>query len=166
MLNSSYRKIALTQDKVVIVDESDYDWLNQWSWMAKIDDSTGSFYAVRSPYDGQGNKLPEIRMHRLILGLGPRDGRKGDHKNHNTLDCRRSNLRIADNFQSTRNRRTFRNNTSGYKGVQWRKDRRKWVCVIGFDGKFERRSFATKEEAHVYRVEVVKKYHREFGVAI
>lgn len=56
-------------------------------------------------------------MHRAILGLESGDKRTGDHINHNTLDNRRPNLRIATVAQNCQNRKPHRNNKLGLKGV-------------------------------------------------
>lgn len=39
------RKIPLTQGKFALVDDADFDWLNQWKWYALKTKTT--FYAVR-----------------------------------------------------------------------------------------------------------------------
>lgn len=46
-----------------------------------------------------------VSMHREILGLKRGDRRQGDHKNHDTLDNRRNNLRIVTNRGNHANRR-------------------------------------------------------------
>jgi hypothetical protein len=50
---------------------------------------SGVFYA-RVYSDGE-----QISLHRFLLGLKLNDGQIGDHKNVDTLDCRRANLRPA-----------------------------------------------------------------------
>jgi hypothetical protein len=116
--------IPLTQGKVALVDDNDYKWLNQWKWyMYAI---RGLFYARR----GNGGSL----MHRLILGAPP--GVQVDHRNGDGLDNRRGNLRLASHAENQHNQKLSRiNNTSGYKGVTWSKERRKWRAQIGVDGK-------------------------------
>ena len=55
-------------------------------------------------------------LHREILGARPWE--QVDHRNHDTLDNRRANLRACDNSQNQQNRpRAQRNNRSGVKGV-------------------------------------------------
>ena len=53
------KKISLTQNKYVLVDNEDFDCLNQWEWCLSVDG-----YAVRSNYP---NKNSIIRMHRFLL---------------------------------------------------------------------------------------------------
>lgn len=78
--------IPLTRGFFSIVDEADFDWLNQRRWRAKK--SASSIYAVcRIKKNG---KTKEIRMHRLLMDT-PKH-MKSHHINHNSLDNRRVNL--------------------------------------------------------------------------
>lgn len=58
-----------------------------------------------------------------------------DHINGIKSDNRAANLRHATNAQNQANRGKNKNNTSGHKGVTWRKDCRKWRAHIGKGGK-------------------------------
>jgi hypothetical protein len=74
-----------------------------------------------------------------------------DHKNLNRADDRWSNLREATASQNQANILKKSSNTSGAKGVCWRKDSRKWQAQICINGK--RRylgSFDTREAAAAY----------------
>jgi len=113
-----YREIPLTRGQVAIVDAVDYDSLAAFTWYAKWDKCTQSYYAARNAVDSSG-KRTTVRMHRQILGLGKGDRREGDHDNCNTLDNRRGNLRHADDIGNSSNRRKFKSNTSGFKGVSF-----------------------------------------------
>jgi hypothetical protein len=53
-----------------------------------------------------------------------------DHKNRNGLDNRLTNLRPATSSQNKGNRGPQRNNTSGFKGVSYDKQRRKWRVTV------------------------------------
>lgn len=106
--------IPLTRGYFTIVDDEDYAFLNQWGWSAVT--AHGYIYAVRTSRKSEG-KPRCIRMHRAICGT--RDGFETDHKNGNTLDNRRGNLREATRIQNMRNRALNKNNTSGHKGVVW-----------------------------------------------
>lgn len=119
------KEILLTQSKVAIVDDEDYDYLMQWSWCY----SGG--YANR--YFHKKMKSKSISMHRAIMKTP--EGMETDHINHNKLDNRRRNLRICDRFQNRHNRPRQRNNTSGHKGVSWYKKSNKWRVQITFHGK-------------------------------
>ena len=97
------KKIELTQDQYAIVDDADYDWLNQWKWFA-YKHRRGNFYAARMSPTKNGSRF-YIRMSREILGLEHNDKRQGDHIHHNTLDNRRANLRICTNAENLKNRK-------------------------------------------------------------
>ena len=72
-----------------------------------------------------------------------------DHRNGVHDDNRISNLREATNAQNSQNRALHANNTSGFPGVTWFWQRRKWMSQITFDGKRKGLGyFDDPEEAH------------------
>jgi len=107
------RQIPLTKGAVALVDDADFDWLNQWKWC-----TGGGGYATRGVR--REGKQFAVRMHRELLGL-PQvyDGRDGDHINRDRLDNRRENLRISTRSQNLRNRRVATSSVSGVRGVHW-----------------------------------------------
>lgn len=120
------KRIPLTQDKFAIVDDEDYDWLNQWNWHAHKDRNT--YYAKRTTSYGA-----TIRMHRLILGA--KKGQITDHRNRNGLDNQRHNIRICTLSENQQNRPAYPNGTSKYKGVWWWADRQRWGSMIRVNNK-------------------------------
>lgn len=121
--------IQLTQGKFAQVDDEDYDLLMQWNW------HHNKGYAVRMQRNELG-KQETILMHREIMQT-PK-GMETDHINANGetdgLNNQRCNLRVCTKTQNTRNRGKPNHNTSGYKGVTWHEQSKKWVARIGFDG--------------------------------
>jgi hypothetical protein len=113
------KKIKLTKGKWAMVDDEDFDYLNQWKWWC---DSSG--YAVRD-IGGRKNKK-RILMHRLINKTV--DKMYTDHINRNTLDNRKKNLRSVTNSENLLNSGLPKNNTSGHRGIDWYKNR--WVARI------------------------------------
>ena len=97
-----------------------------------------------------------IGLHRLIMGL---PDCHVDHKDHNGLNNRRSNLRLANNQQNQANSRLSKKNTTGYRGVRYAprkgylginksKGRKAWQAQIKINYKSKYLgSFSTKEEA-------------------
>ena len=155
----AFRRIPLTQGKYAIVDPDDFERLNKHKWFAVKNSNT--FYAGRTIYAGK--KYISIRMHRVILH--PPDNLLVDHINHNGLDNRKANLRLATCAQNTYNRRCFRKDKSSkYKGLSWRKQRKIWAVTICYKrkniivGYFE----DEKQAAKAYD-KAAKKYHGEFA---
>ena len=58
-----------------------------------------------------------------------------DHINRNKKDNRLANLRITNKSINAYNSKMRTDNTSGYKGVWYRKDTGKWVAEIRKDQK-------------------------------
>lgn len=105
--------IALTRGKFAQVDDEDYEWLNQWKWYAQKAENT--YYARRAICISKG-KCKNIKMHRLIMNTS-RD-ELVDHRDHNGLNCQRSNLRNCTDTQNNRNRKVTKSKfTSDYLGV-------------------------------------------------
>jgi len=94
--------IPLTQGQFAKVDDADYDELSKHKWCAHWHHRRSLFYAVRSSRTPNG-KIRTIMMHRQVLGLIDRKTH-GDHKNHNTLDNQRENIRAVTNSQNHMNR--------------------------------------------------------------
>jgi len=156
------KQIKLTQGQYALVDDADYDWLNQWKWHAHKHHS-GNFYAARMSPRKKDNGH-NVSMAREILGLKQRDSRQADHINHNTLDNRRDNLRICTHQQNLRNQKSPSNTSSQYKGVRWHKTSKKWQAQIKINGKskYLGSSDSEKEAALMYN-KAAKKYFGEFA---
>ena len=104
------KEIPLTQGKVALVDDSDFELLSQFKWCAsKVTTKTNGdiWYAVRTVKRVNGRDT-NISMHRFILGA-PK-GMVVDHRNHNGLDNRRSNIRLCTVAQNSHNIRRARRN--------------------------------------------------------
>jgi len=86
-----------------------------------------------------------------------------DHINHNRSDNRWVNLREATNQQNNWNLPAKKTNKSGYRGVHWDNDRRKWRSRIVIDGKCVHIGmFECPKEAHLAYMKVAKKLYGEF----
>lgn len=72
-------------------------------------------------------------LHRAIMKAKPHE--LVDHINHDKLDNRKRNLRIATKAQNSQNSLICINNKSGYKGVSWHKVAKKWAVYITIKGK-------------------------------
>lgn len=116
--------IPLTQGKFAIVDDEDFEFLSQWKW------SYRKGYASRADYSEEKVNW-NVQMHNTVMP--PPAGMIVDHKNRNTLDYRRDNLRFLTDTQNRYNS-LRKNKTSQFKGVYWSKDRNKWRSAIRKDG--------------------------------
>lgn len=146
------KKIKLTQGKYALVDDEDFDYLNQWKWLYK------EGYAARRPWNKEEKKYYWVRMHRL-LNKTP-DGFFTDHINQNSLDNRKSNLRTVTTQQNAFNSRLYSTNRSGHKGIYWDKVNKKWRVAIMVNYKTVRLGrFKDIKEAIKVRKAAEKIYH-------
>ena len=105
------KEILLTQGKVALVDDEDFDFLNQWKWHTRVQ-STGNCYAARSIHSK--NTCHCMFMHRLIMNTFI--GMEVDHIDHNGLNNQKYNLRNCTHAQNRSNNRKYKN-TKQYKGL-------------------------------------------------
>ena len=120
------KRIKLTQGKFAVVDDENYEYLNQFSWYV-----TSNGYARRTIRRGKKNQY--IRMHNEIIGT--QKNKETDHINRNKLDNRKDNLRIVTRSENSLNKDLQKNNTSGYKGISWNKKEKKWYSCIKINEK-------------------------------
>ncbi len=156
------KMIKLTQGQYTIVDDEDYEELSLFKWRTQRCKRTGAYYAIRSTSKTSIGGTKTVLMHRDIM-TAPK-GMLVDHIDHNTLDNRRCNLRVCTQSQNQMNRGRPSNNTSGLKGVSWRKDRNKWRAQITVNKKsISLGHFINKKEASLaYRI-AVNEYFGEYA---
>lgn len=148
----SMKEIKLSQrgknkslNLVALVDDNDFDYLNQWKWFA--DKYKNGWYAGRQDYSTGKKKY--LKMHRVILGIT--DSKLlGEHADRNGLNNQRSNLRVATKSQNAINVSSRYNSTSNYLGVCWHKREKKWRAQITKDyKKIQIGSFDNEHEAAI-----------------
>lgn len=128
------KEIKLTRGKTALVDDEDFEKLNQYEWHVQYHKKTKKYYAVRTAtiYGKRCN----TQMHRFILGLiDPKV--QGDHLDGNGLNNQRENLRVATNQQNSFNMKKRLSCSSQYKGVCWNKFHQKWHSKIMVNRKIE-----------------------------
>lgn len=135
-------------------DKEDYDLIYPYCW--HINDSG---YLVAS----YNSKHKRVRMHRLIMHVtSPKQ--IVDHISHNTLDNRKINLRVVTQSLNTANGKLRVNNPSGYTGVRWREDRKKWNAYITVNYKnISLGHYDTKEDAIEARKKGEEKYFKDYS---
>jgi|ERR1035437_4627903 hypothetical protein len=116
------KQIPLTKGKFALVDDEDYDFLMQWKWCY-----AGKYARRHSPRPTK----KWIIMHKLINGTD--DSLQTDHIDGNPMNNQRHNLRDATPLQNARNRPSYKNSFSKFKGVA--KNKNKLKAYIRVEGK-------------------------------
>jgi hypothetical protein len=151
------KTIQLTKDKIALVDDEDYEYLNQWKWNAyKKTDSI--FYAARCVWVDK--KPKNIYMHRVIMKT--ERGMMCDHIDHDTLNNQKNNLRNCTRQQNQFNKNKYSVSKNKYKGVSF--NGYSWIAKIQFNKKhYYLGTFKTEIDAAKAYDEDAKKYHGEFA---
>lgn len=150
--------IPLTRGYFAQVDDKNYEWLNQWSWRARVTNHT--VYAERCVYLGGGRENPRrktIAMHRLIMNTP--DNLVCDHRDHNGLNCLEENMRNCTHGQNSMNVRA--SGASKYLGVSIRQSGKKKgeiLAQISVQGKKLHLGVFQSEEQAARRYDVAAKY--------
>lgn len=98
------------------------------------------------------------KLHQVVLGA--RAGFFIDHIDGDVRNNRRANLRHVTKAQNCQNRRIARNNTTGFKGVSFRKDRGKFLAAIRVGEKLIKiGTFATAEQAAAAYDSAAREHH-------
>lgn len=147
------REIPLSQGKTAIVDDEDFERVNQFKWYA-AKQRNNSFYAMRRN-PATDRLLP---MPRFILGVtDPKC--EIDHINHDTLDNRRENLRVCTPRQNQQNLRNKKSKLP--TGVFKVTGCKSYFAHINIGGKLRHLgSFKTEAEAE----EAYKSASRSLGI--
>jgi len=124
------KEIVLSKGMTAIVDEDDFERLNQFKWYANY---INRYLYARRNIRINGKWASCISMHREIMN--PPAGMVVDHINHNTLDNRKENLRICTIKQNCQNRRSRTKTKTNFKGVTFSDEKGKFRSRINYNGK-------------------------------
>jgi hypothetical protein len=107
----------------------------------------------------------KLRVHRLayLWHHGELPG-EIDHIDGNPLNNRIKNLRAVTHQQNMQNMKRRTNNKTGFKGVYYFAERKKWCAQISLDSKSTHLGiFGSPEEAYAAYCAASAKYHGQYG---
>lgn len=146
------KTIPLTQGFVTLVDDTDYGQVSAFKWRALVDRRRNKVYAVRKTH-GPHRSRKSLYMHREILGVTDPQV-KVDHRNGDSLDNRRANLRKCVNGENNANSAKRRECSSKYKvsaGTSgMRNFRHQSECMAG-QGIWARSQMKYRQHTHTMR---------------
>jgi hypothetical protein len=143
------KQIPLTRGQHALVDDVDYQRVMQHKWFAHYNKSNKAFYAKR----GVGGHMQTLAGFVVNAPIGT----VVDHINHDTLDNRRSNLRVVTRAENGRNQKPRMYATTG-RGVCYIPERQRWRATFTVNGKRLQRRFMTEAQAVAQR----EAWEREF----
>lgn len=134
-------EIFLTQGKVTVIDDADFDLVSDLKWCAAAKD--GTYYAVSRERIAPRN-YKTIYMHRALLKAKP--GEICDHRDGNGLNNRRSNIRITTHSINALNIKKIQQNGTGYRGVIRHKGKF-WARIVKDQKTYNLGHYARVEDA-------------------
>jgi hypothetical protein len=154
------KAIPLTRGFAAVVDDEDYDRLCKHKWCALVS-RDGRVMGFRRQWMKAKKRYRSLYMHREITDA-PK-GRYVDHINFDTLDNRRSNLRLCSPLESVRHQRGRRKRRFEHKGITAFRNGQ-YRARISVNGKpIELGTFPTQKAAGEAYQKAAEKYFGEFG---
>lgn len=151
--------VPLTRGFTAIIDAADVPLIEGFNWSALV--LRRHVYAYRQ--SRAGGVLVTTYMHRL-LAAPPHEDSVVDHIDGDSLNNRRSNLRLASRSQNQHNMRLRLSSKSGAKGVSWNSRRNAWEARIQLQGRARFLGYhATLSDASAAYAKASAELHGEFG---
>ena len=132
-------------------DLEDYDKIKDYCWYRTAHD-----YVIAKTLDGSD---AHIKFHRLLFPYA----QQVDHIKHINYDNRKSQLRPVTVSQNAMNRKNYKNNMSGHKGVYWHKRDNRWIAYITVNKHIYQKKFKNFDDAVKQRKEWEDKYFGEYS---
>jgi hypothetical protein len=139
------KELKLTKGYVAIVDDEDFEIVSQWHWSAtKCCDKV---YARRT--QRYGNKKVQVYLHRYLMNIHLCDKTVFcDHKDRDTMNNQKSNLRVCTAAENQRNKTKKRNGMHKYMGVS--ANHKRFSASLSLNGKrVYIGTYDTQEEAAI-----------------
>ncbi|RAN77974.1 hypothetical protein B5P43_18255 [Bacillus sp. SRB_336] len=159
-------RIKLATGEYAMVDDDDRDLgLLRWTYFEKKYAGRSRHIRIaKNRYSSETIFMHHIVLERVVGNVKWSRDLMCDHINNDKLDNRRSNLRLATRSDNMMNTRLRVHNTSGYTGVSFSKERRKYAAAIGKCGiYYSVGRFGSKEEAAWMRDQWAIELHGEFA---
>lgn len=152
------KEIELFSGEIALVDDLDYEYLNQFSWHLIGKGYANRFYSVNNRQFNMLMHIEVLLRHNVkIIG-------QTDHVDQNKINNQFNNLRITTQSNNRGNIGLFANNTTGFKGVYYISEcnkyrsiltRNKLRCHLGY--------FDTPEKAAMAYDRVARRFFKEFA---
>ena len=150
-IHDDYVLMYTTKGEPFYIDLEDFDKVKDICWYVNTQGYIAGLY---------NNKI--VLIHRFILNAP--DDLLVDHRNHDTTNNRRYNLRIATRTQNNTNVKLRTDNSSGVAGVNWNKESNQWVVRISVNKKrIYLGRYNSFEDAVKVRKQAEEKYFGEWS---
>ena len=141
------------------IDIDDYEKVKEYCWYKDKD----GYFRTNVYRDG---KRTALLLHDLIMNLDYNTDLLVDHIHgvNSKMDNRKTNLRLTTKFVNNINQGLRKDNTSGVKGVDWDRNKCRWISRISINGqRLFLGAFINFEDAKQAREEAEEKYYGEYS---
>lgn len=144
---------TLNTNRKFYFDLEDYWKIKNYCWL----ELESGYIASRNSATGKF-----IYLHRLVTGAT--NNEVVDHKSHAVYDNRKTNLRKSTQCKNMMNTSMRSDNTSGFTGVYYNKERNKWIAeIISEKKKVCLGLFENKQEAIKARRDAEEQYFMDWS---
>jgi hypothetical protein len=154
--------IELSQGRVAIVDDEDFDWLSKWKWHYHRRKGAFTGYARRTSRE-TGKQYTVLTHNEIYRYHHSTSFQELDHINTCGCDNRKLNLRIASRNTNCTNKQRRSDCTSKQTGVNWNRCNCMWVARLQLPGKrLFLGNFTKKKDAIEARQQAEIEFFKDF----